>query len=96
MINHFDNITNIGFFHKTSFIVIFNKRNLFEEKILRKSVKVVFPGYDGPPHSAEESGEVIIDKYINGSRINLTKPPIYTHQTMATDTPNWSGLCFKM
>ena len=82
----FDEMINIEFFHKTPFIVFFNKRDLFEEKIVRKSIKVVFPDYDGPPNSAEESGEFIIDKYINRSRINLTKRPIYTHKTTATDT----------
>ena len=82
----FDEMINIEYFHKTPFIVFFNKRDLFEEKVRRKSIKTVFPDYDGPEFSAEESGEFIIDKYINRSRIKMTKRPIYTHKTTATDT----------
>ena len=82
----FDEMINIEYFHKTPFIVFFNKRDLFEEKVRRKSIKTVFPDYDGPEFSAEESGEFIIDKYINRSQIKMTKRPIYTHKTTATDT----------
>ena len=35
----FDEMINIEYFHKTPFIVFFNKRDLFEEKVKRKSIR---------------------------------------------------------
>ena len=56
----FDDIVNNEFFLKTPFIMFFNKFDLFEEKIKRKRINVIFPDYDGPPFSAEEAGAFII------------------------------------
>jgi len=43
----FDEICNSPWFRDTAFILFLNKTDLFEEKIKRVSIKIVFPEYAG-------------------------------------------------
>ena len=49
----FDSICNNKWFGDTSIILFLNKKDLFEEKILRSSLTICFPEYSG----AQEYGE---------------------------------------
>jgi len=49
----FDSICNNKWFGETSIILFLNKKDLFEEKILRSSLNICFPEYSG----AQEYGE---------------------------------------
>lgn len=43
----FDSICNSKWFVETSIILFLNKKDLFEEKIQRKPLKICFPEYTG-------------------------------------------------
>ena len=43
----FDSICNNKWFTETSIILFLNKKDLFEEKIVKSSLKVCFPEYPG-------------------------------------------------
>jgi len=81
----FDSICNNKWFLDTSIILFLNKKDLFEEKIIRSSLKVCFPEYCGADEYAEAAN------YIQAQFENLNKAEdkeIYTHFTQATDTGN--------
>ena len=44
-LNLFEDIVNNEFFAEMPFIVFFNKKDLFEEKVRDKSIRVAFPTY---------------------------------------------------
>jgi hypothetical protein len=47
----FDEICNSPWFRDTAFILFLNKTDLFEPKVRRVSIKIVFPEYTGTSHS---------------------------------------------
>ena len=82
----FDDICNNMYFKLTPFIIFFNKHDLFLEKIPKRGIKETFPDYQGKEHSANDSLDFLIDKYISLSKTNQRKRAIYPHTTTATDT----------
>lgn len=84
----FDEILNSRWFKDTSVILFLNKRDLFEDKILKVPLTVcpVFEGWEGNPNSNEECTEAIADEFHKKNR-NPEKQ-VYAHITCATDTDN--------
>lgn len=81
----FDSICNNKWFGDTSIILFLNKKDLFEEKILRSPLTICFPEYTG----AQEYGEAAA--YIQAqfeAKNKSTAKEIYCHMTCATDTQN--------
>uniref|UniRef100_A0A914E0E3 Uncharacterized protein n=1 Tax=Acrobeloides nanus TaxID=290746 RepID=A0A914E0E3_9BILA len=64
-------------------ILFLNKKDLFEEKIKKVSIKACFPEYKGS-NSYDEQVKFIEEKFL-GLNANPDKT-IYVHQTCATDT----------
>jgi guanine nucleotide-binding protein G(o) subunit alpha len=81
----FDSICNNKWFGDTSIILFLNKKDLFEEKILRSSLTICFSEYAG----AQEYGEAAayIQAQFEAKNKSTTKE-IYCHMTCATDTQN--------
>merc|ERR1711931_265394 len=81
----FDSICNNKWFGDTSIILFLNKKDLFEEKILRSPLTICFPEYAG----AQEYGEAAayIQAQFEAKNKSTTKE-IYCHMTCATDTQN--------
>ena len=82
----FDDTVNGLHLRKKPFICFFNKHDLFEDKVKRKSIQCAFPDYKGDPHSVLESGAFIINKFTDMDKYGRGKRPIYTHLVTATDT----------
>lgn len=81
----FEDACNSHWFKKTAIILFLNKRDLFEEKILRVPLNVcpVFAGYNGP--QTYDAGLLAMEEVFqqrSGGR------KIYSHITCATDTTN--------
>lgn len=88
-LNLFDEICNSRWFKKTSMILLLNKKDLFEEKILRIPLTVCFPDYAGANEYNEAS------QFIRGefeSRNKDSGRQIYTHITLATDSDMMRGV----
>lgn len=81
----FDSICNNKWFGDTSIILFLNKKDLFEEKILRSALTICFQEYTG----AQEYGEAAayIQAQFEAKNKSTTKE-IYCHMTCATDTQN--------
>jgi len=81
----FDSICNNKWFGDTSIILFLNKKDLFEEKILRSPLTICFNEYAG----AQEYGEAAayIQAQFEAKNKSTTKE-IYCHMTCATDTQN--------
>jgi len=81
----FDSICNNKWFGDTSIILFLNKKDLFEEKILRSALTICFNEYAG----AQEYGEAAayIQAQFEAKNKSTTKE-IYCHMTCATDTQN--------
>jgi len=81
----FDSICNNKWFGDTSIILFLNKKDLFEEKILRSPLTICFLEYAG----AQEYGEAAayIQAQFEAKNKSTTKE-IYCHMTCATDTQN--------
>ena len=72
---------------KKPFIIFFNKRDLFEEKVRKKSIHCAFPDYDGEKHSILESSDFIVEKYLSQREDDKHEErPMYPHLVTATDT----------
>ena len=82
----FEEMVNGIHLGKKPFIVFFNKRDLFEEKVQRKSIHCAFPDYNGAPNDVHETSDFIVDKYLSQSQLDATKRPLYPHLVTATDT----------
>merc|ERR1712080_27582 len=78
-----DLLTN-PYFLDTCFIVFFDKKDLFEEKIKHVSLKKYFPSYEGRDYNAEEAIKFIKGLFTTGERKNR----IYTFDTVAINKEN--------
>ena len=82
----FEQIVNNEYFRKKSFIVFFNKKDLFELKIRSKGIKELFPTYEGDEHSFTESSEFLVKEYLSKNYGECPERSMYPHLTTATDT----------
>ena len=64
----FASVVNNIHFKLKPFIVFFNKRDLFEEKIKKKNIRSAFPDYEGD-NSFEDTKEFIITKFTSQSKV---------------------------
>jgi GTPase SAR1 family protein len=62
-LNLFGEVTKNPAFEKTPLFVFLNKKDLFEQYIRQKSLKVCFPDYDGPDGEVNPAVEFIEKKY---------------------------------
>lgn len=85
-LNLFREMVNNSFFAETPFIVFFNKKDIFEEKVRSKSIRVAFPTYQGGLNDVQESADFIVDTFLSQSKVDIKRRPIYPHLTTATDT----------
>lgn len=87
----FDEILNSRWFLQTAMILFLNKRDMFEEKIMKVPLNVcpVFADYDGP--NSYEDGVIEIQKEFESKNRDPNKP-MYIHITCATDTNNISAV----
>jgi len=81
----FKEICNSEWFRETAMILFLNKRDLFEEKIVRIHLSVCFPDYHGGKDYT--TAMTYITQQFLAQNENIKKP-IYPHVTCATDTPN--------
>ena len=61
----FEQIVNNAYFAEKPFIVFFNKKDLFEDKVKTKSIRVAFPRYQGAQNDVAESADFIGKKDFN-------------------------------
>jgi len=80
----FDGICNSPWFWNTTFVIFFNKRDIFQEKIETVDLKKCFPDYTGS-NDWEQAANFIRDKF---TEKNEAPHPIYSHYTVAIDTEN--------
>jgi GTPase SAR1 family protein len=85
-ISLFDQIVNSRWFADTSMILFLNKKDLFEMKIQKASIKKHFADYDGEDTDFKAASEYFKAKFLAKSK-NKSKS-IYPHVTCATDTTN--------
>uniref|UniRef100_A0A914Q336 Uncharacterized protein n=1 Tax=Panagrolaimus davidi TaxID=227884 RepID=A0A914Q336_9BILA len=78
----FDTIAMSKFFTKTSMILFFNKKDLFEQKIKISPLSAAFPQYTGPM-SYKEAINFLKNQF---SKLYRNKQKLYIHETCATDT----------
>jgi GTPase SAR1 family protein len=85
----FDETCNNEHFIDSSFIVFFNKRDLFQVKIQSRSIKSVpgFEDFDGTEYDFHAGVEYFTRKFMEKSHLNRSRQ-IYHHVTCATDTHN--------
>jgi len=79
----FKELCNSKWFAKTSFVMFFNKKDIFAEKIKRVPLTVCFPEYSGT-QEFKDTSEFIIAKFLAVKE----HKQVYTHLTCATDTSN--------
>ena len=82
----FESICNNRWLLKSTIIIFFNKKDLFQEKIQYIPLTVCFPEYDGLDEY-EEAVEYVRRKFelLNGGMVDRE---IHSHLTCATDTNN--------
>jgi len=85
-LNLFDEICNSRWFKKTSMILMLNKRDLFQEKIKKVSLKKTFKDFPGPDFDYEAGVGYIQEQFHMRNRDSSKH--IYTHVTCATDKNN--------
>jgi hypothetical protein len=81
----FDDTCNKKWFSNASIILFLNKRDLFEEKIKKVDLNVLFEDYTGGKNY-ENAVEYMLNKF--KSRNKTPGVEIYSHVTCATDTEN--------
>jgi hypothetical protein len=81
----FDSICNNKYFANTSIILFLNKKDLFETKITRSSIRIAFPEYTGKDEFNEAS-EYIQAQFQAQNKSEAKE--VYCHLTCATDTQN--------
>ncbi|CAH8493157.1 unnamed protein product [Schistosoma mattheei] len=82
----FSSICNNQWFTETSIILFLNKRDIFENKIMKSPLTICFPEYTGG-NNYEEASEYIRSCFENSNTRSGPKD-IYSHFTCATDTSN--------
>jgi GTPase SAR1 family protein len=94
-IHLFEEICNSRWFKNSSMILFLNKKDLFQDKVLKVPITECqdLQDYDGPPHDANESAAFI--QHVFESKNNAMEmaggeslKDIYTHITCATDKNN--------
>jgi GTPase SAR1 family protein len=84
-LNLFEEICNSRWFRETSMILMLNKRDVFEEKIGKVSLRTCFPEYGGADNY--EEGVAFLTAQFT-SRNRTPDKQVYAHVTCATDTSN--------
>ena len=83
----FEKMLNHNCFLSTSFVVFFNKSDLFVEKIKAgRGIKIAFSDYGGPEDSSPVSLAFIINRYLSLNTVSSYERMVYNHITTATDT----------
>ncbi|KAI8344294.1 G protein alpha subunit [Chlamydoabsidia padenii] len=77
-------ICNTPWFTHTSFILLFNKTDLFKQKWSSTKFQHYFGDYQGPDHY--KGGQQYIKKQFLDLKPKTTDTQVYTHFTCATDT----------
>lgn len=80
----FGEVTSSTWFQNTNFILFLNKKDLFEEKIKKKPLSVLFPEYKGG-NNYEEAIKFIEQKFQDSFG---SKEDLYIKSTCALDTEN--------
>jgi GTPase SAR1 family protein len=80
----FEQTCQTKWFENAAMILFLNKRDLFEEKITKKDMKICFSDYQGGSN-AGNALQFIQHKF---EQSNKTPKLIYTHVTTATETEN--------
>lgn len=78
----FSSISNSQWFSKSSMVLFLNKKDLFQEKIVRVPLKESFPDYEGP-NSYEPASQFLKEKF---SALYTQPRPLYSHFTCSIDT----------
>jgi len=86
-LNLFEEICNSRWFRETAIILFLNKRDIFQEKVSKVSLRVCFPDYRGEDNY--DAGIEFLMETFELKNKNQDKQ-IYTHVTCATDTDNIS------
>ena len=82
----FESICNNKWFCNTCIILFLNKKDIFEEKILRSSLGTCFPEYCGEQEYGKAAA--YIQAQFEAKKSKTTANEIYCHMTCATDTKN--------
>jgi GTPase SAR1 family protein len=82
----FQEIVNSHWFRNTTFIIFFNKMDLFKQKIKEKPLTDCFPNYTGGP-DWELATQFIKARFLE-VRQQLQTQQVFTHFTCAIDTEN--------
>jgi len=77
----FENILASRWFQNATFVIFFNKMDVFEEKYKRSPLKLYFAEYGGK--DVESGVKFIVWRY---RQVNRSKVNVYSHITTATDT----------
>ncbi|KAI8332816.1 G-protein alpha subunit-domain-containing protein [Chlamydoabsidia padenii] len=80
----FASICNTPWFTRTSFILLFNKTDLFKQKWSCDTFQLYFSDYKGPSHY--KGGYQYIRKQFLDLKPQTNDTQVYTHFTCATDT----------
>ena len=80
----FREICELDCFKSIPIIVLFNKDDLFREKIKNADLRVAFSDYHGG-HQYESARDFIINKF---KSLNSKNTQLYSHVTTATNTNN--------
>ena len=85
-LNLFGEMVNNVHLCRKPFIVFFNKHDLFEIKVEKKSIRCAFADYRGENHSVHESSQFIISKYFGKDKTGERERALYSHLVTATNT----------
>lgn len=82
----FDDICNSRWFLKTALLLFLNKRDLFQEKIMKVKLSDTFPAYTGPAQDYQAAQTWILNQFESKNR--SPSKAIYSSVTTAIDTGN--------
>jgi len=83
----FDDVVNNRWFASTAVVLFLNKKDIFAKKIMKTSLKVCFPKFDGEDKNYTVGMSYILNQFMTTDQSG-SKRNIYTHETCATDTEN--------
>lgn len=84
----FSDVINNRWFSNTNIILFLNKKDLFEKKIAKTSIKGCFPDFEGPDHDYKAAMAHVLGQFVQKNRSEDGKRTVYSHETCATDTQN--------